>query len=88
MTGPSFGDRFLQSGSFKKSEIHYHSTFKEILAVKYDIQKFKFYLAHKSAFYYFIKNILFYFILRNGVEVGTQKSILKENTKLTWTANH
>jgi hypothetical protein len=43
---------------------------------------------HKSAFYYFIKNILFYFILRNGVEVGTQKSILKENAKLTWTANH
>jgi len=33
-----------KSGSFKESETHYHSTFKEILAVKYGIQKFKFHL--------------------------------------------
>jgi len=34
-----------KSGSFKESETHYHSTFKEILAVKYGIQKFEFHLA-------------------------------------------
>jgi len=34
-----------KNGSFKESETHYHSTFKEILAVKYGIQKFKFHLA-------------------------------------------
>ena len=33
-----------KSGSFKESETHYHSTFKEILAVKYGIQKFEFHL--------------------------------------------
>lgn len=32
------------SGRFKDSEIHYHSTFKEILAVKNGIKKFHFYL--------------------------------------------
>ena len=34
-----------KSGSFKESETDYHSTFKQILAVKYDIQKFEFHLA-------------------------------------------
>jgi hypothetical protein len=34
-----------KNGSFKESETHYHSTFKEILAVKYGIQKFEFHLA-------------------------------------------
>jgi len=31
-----------KSGPFKKSKTHYHSTFKEILAIKYGIQKFEF----------------------------------------------
>ena len=34
-----------KSGSFKETETHYHSTFKEILAVKYGIQKFEFHMA-------------------------------------------
>jgi hypothetical protein len=34
-----------KSGSFKESETHYHSTFKEILVVKYEIKKFEFHLA-------------------------------------------
>ena len=29
-----------KSGAFKLSELHYHSTFKEILAVKRGIEKF------------------------------------------------
>ena len=29
-----------KSGAFKLSELHYHSTFKEILAVKHGIEKF------------------------------------------------
>jgi len=33
-----------KNGSFKESETHHHSTFKEILAVKYGIQKFEFHL--------------------------------------------
>ncbi|KAM7516873.1 hypothetical protein LguiA_006456 [Lonicera macranthoides] len=33
-----------KSGQFKAEEIHYHSTFKEILAVKRGIEKFQFYL--------------------------------------------
>jgi len=33
-----------KSGKFKDSETHYHSTFKEILAVKYGIEKFQFHL--------------------------------------------
>ncbi|XP_048227223.1 uncharacterized protein LOC125369256 [Ricinus communis] len=32
------------SGQFSPSERHYHSTYKEILAVKYGIKKFKFFL--------------------------------------------
>jgi len=32
------------SGQFKQAEIHYHTTFKETLAVKYGIQKFDFHL--------------------------------------------
>ena len=31
-----------KSGAFKPSELHYHSTFKEILAVKHGIEKFQF----------------------------------------------
>ena len=31
-----------KSGAFKTSEFHYHSTFKEILAVKNGIEKFQF----------------------------------------------
>ncbi|KAF8020714.1 hypothetical protein BT93_G1216 [Corymbia citriodora subsp. variegata] len=33
-----------KSGRFSQAEIHYHSTFKEILAVKYGIKKFEFHL--------------------------------------------
>ncbi|XP_042505523.1 uncharacterized protein LOC122082100 [Macadamia integrifolia] len=33
-----------KSGSFKTSEAHYHSTFKEILAVRRGIEKFQFHL--------------------------------------------
>ena len=33
-----------KSGAFKPSELHYHSTFKEILAVKHGIGKFQFHL--------------------------------------------
>ena len=33
-----------KSGKFKQSEAHYHSTFKEILAVKRGIEKFQFHL--------------------------------------------
>ena len=33
-----------KSGAFKPSELHYHSTFKEILAVKRGIEKFQFHL--------------------------------------------
>ena len=33
-----------KSGAFKRSELHYHSTFKEILAVKHGIEKFQFHL--------------------------------------------
>ena len=33
-----------KSGSFKDSQIHYHSTFKELLAVKMGISKFEFHL--------------------------------------------
>ncbi|XP_071708862.1 uncharacterized protein [Rutidosis leptorrhynchoides] len=33
-----------KSGTFKKSEQHYHSTFKEILAVKRGIERFQFHL--------------------------------------------
>ncbi|XP_042489805.1 uncharacterized protein LOC122069782 [Macadamia integrifolia] len=33
-----------KSGSFKPSEAHYHSTFKEILAVRRGIEKFQFHL--------------------------------------------
>ena len=33
-----------KSGTFKPSELHYHSTFKEILAVKHRIEKFQFHL--------------------------------------------
>ena len=33
-----------KSGAFKTSELHYHSTFKEILAVKHGIEKFQFHL--------------------------------------------
>lgn len=33
-----------KSGSFKPSEQHYHSTYKEILAVKFAVQKFQFLL--------------------------------------------
>ena len=33
-----------KSGAFKPSELHYHSTFKEILAVKNGIEKFQFHL--------------------------------------------
>ncbi|GJW66778.1 putative reverse transcriptase domain, viral movement protein [Tanacetum coccineum] len=33
-----------KSGTFKASEQHYHSTFKEILAVKRGIEKFQFHL--------------------------------------------
>ncbi|ESQ44801.1 hypothetical protein EUTSA_v10003399mg, partial [Eutrema salsugineum] len=37
-----------KSGRFKDSEMHYHSTFKEILAVKKAIEKFEFHLiGHK-----------------------------------------
>lgn len=32
------------SGSFKDSQLHYHFSYKEILAVKYAIDKFEFYL--------------------------------------------
>ena len=32
------------SGKFSDAECHYHSTFKEILAVKYGIKKFEFHL--------------------------------------------
>ena len=34
------------SGQFKDAEQHYHSTFKEILAVKNGIKKFNFFLIH------------------------------------------
>jgi hypothetical protein len=62
MTGFFFGDRLLQSGSFKKSETHYHSTFKEILAIKYGIQKFEFHLAQIGILLLYQKYfILFYF---------------------------
>ena len=33
-----------KSGAFKPSELHYHSTFKEILAIKHGIEKFQFHL--------------------------------------------
>jgi len=33
-----------KSGAFKTSELHYHSTFKEILTVKNGIEKFQFHL--------------------------------------------
>ena len=33
-----------KSGAFKPSKLHYHSTFKEILAVKHGIEKFQFHL--------------------------------------------
>ena len=33
-----------KSGAFKPSELHYHSTFKEILAVKHGIENFQFHL--------------------------------------------
>ena len=33
-----------KSGAFKPSKLYYHSTFKEILAVKYGIEKFQFHL--------------------------------------------
>ena len=33
-----------KSGAFRTSELHYHSTFKEILAVKHGIEKFQFHL--------------------------------------------
>ncbi|KAF3945982.1 hypothetical protein CMV_027697 [Castanea mollissima] len=33
-----------KSGAFKPSELHYHSTFKEIIAVKHGIEKFQFHL--------------------------------------------
>ena len=33
-----------KSGAFKTSELHYHSTFKEILAIKNGIEKFQFHL--------------------------------------------
>ena len=33
-----------KSGAFKPSELHYHSTFKEILAVKHGIKNFQFHL--------------------------------------------
>ena len=33
-----------KSGAFKPSELHYHSTFKEIFAVKHRIEKFQFHL--------------------------------------------
>nr|QJS95220.1 polyprotein [Petunia vein clearing virus] len=36
------------SGKFKVSEQHYHSTFKEILAVKNGIKKFNFFLIHTN----------------------------------------
>ena len=29
-----------KSGAFKPSKLHYHSTFKEILAIKHGIEKF------------------------------------------------
>ena len=32
------------SGQFKPAGLHYHTTYKETLAVKYEIQKFDFYL--------------------------------------------
>ena len=33
-----------KSGAFKPLELHYHSTFKEILAIKHGIEKFQFHL--------------------------------------------
>ena len=33
-----------KSGAFEPSELHYHSTFKEILAVKHGIENFQFHL--------------------------------------------
>ena len=33
-----------KGGAFKPSELHYRSTFKEILAVKHGIEKFQFHL--------------------------------------------
>ena len=33
-----------KSGAFKPLELHYHSTFKEILVVKHGIEKFQFHL--------------------------------------------
>ena len=33
-----------KSGAFKLSKLHYHSTFKEILAIKHGIEKFQFHL--------------------------------------------
>ena len=41
------GKRFVcgfKSGKFSAAESHYHSTYKETLAVKYEIQKFQFHL--------------------------------------------
>jgi hypothetical protein len=40
-----------KSGSFKESETQYHSTFKEILAVKYGIQKYEF---HLTAYHFIV----------------------------------
>ena len=33
-----------KSGALKPSKLHYHSTFKEILAIKHGIEKFQFHL--------------------------------------------
>ncbi|KAL4561472.1 hypothetical protein LXL04_033638 [Taraxacum kok-saghyz] len=46
-----------KSGTFKVSEQHYHSTFKEILAVKWGIEKFQFHLIrHASLMLPFLHN--------------------------------
>ena len=37
-----------KSGAFKPLKLHYHSTFKEILAVKHGIEKFQFHLLRRN----------------------------------------
>ncbi|GJT61368.1 putative reverse transcriptase domain, viral movement protein [Tanacetum coccineum] len=47
-----------KSGTFKASEQHYHSTFKEILAVKRGIEKFQFHLiGHEFQWKFTVKHI-------------------------------
>ncbi|GJT61369.1 putative reverse transcriptase domain, viral movement protein [Tanacetum coccineum] len=47
-----------KSGTFKASEQHYHSTFKEILAVKRGIEKFQFHLiGHEFQWKFIVKHI-------------------------------